>query len=119
MSQLFTRIDTVFLRVTDLKRALEWYHKVFSLEMGWADIDNGYASLKLGETPLTLVATPTDQFVPQTSHAPFNFFVPDAEAAHAHLTSLGIECTPIVTDSVKWFDFYDADGNLLSVCNWH
>ena len=118
MSQLFTRIDTVFLQVTDLNRALDWYQSVLGLERGWSDFEHGYASLKLGETTLTLVATPADRFVPQTSHAPFNFFVPDAEAAFAHLTGLGIECTPIVTDSVTWFDFYDIDGNLLSVCKW-
>ena len=77
MKELLTRIDTVFLEVNDLAKAIKWYSETLSLTMRWNK--NGYAAFSAGETALTLVQS--EQVIP-AKHSPFNFFTPDTEGVH-------------------------------------
>lgn len=49
--------------------------------------------------------------------APFNFYAPDIEAAHARLKAAGIPVDDQITDEpgVRWFGFSDPR---LEVCWW-
>lgn len=55
MSTLFKRIDTVFLKVNDFEKAIDWYCSVLGFTLRWKHEAGGYAALNIGETPLTLV----------------------------------------------------------------
>lgn len=115
MSNLFKRIDTVFLQVTNYEKAVEWYTEVLGFTVRWNDEVNGYAALNIGETPLTLVRTTKE--ISKNSHIPFNFYVPNIESAHKHLVEHGVKVEPINEDgTVKWFNFEDLEGNQLGVC---
>jgi catechol 2,3-dioxygenase-like lactoylglutathione lyase family enzyme len=115
MPTFFKRIDTVFLKVTDFQKAIDWYSTVLGFSVRWVDEKGGYAALNVGETPLTLVrSTPSD---PAYSRVSFNFFTPDIEGAYQHLLESDVYVEPIQADgNVKWFKFKDLEGNPLEVC---
>ncbi|WP_088009436.1 VOC family protein [Indiicoccus explosivorum] len=116
MSASFTRIDTVFLPVTDLDRSIQWYTGTFGFPIRWTHTEGGYACLDIGETPLTLVRT--DAVTPE-AHMRFNFFVTDPDAAHRQLTERGAGPSAIHHDgNLQWFDFTDPDGHKLGVCHF-
>lgn len=110
MSEMFKRIDTVFLQVRDFDKAIDWYSTVLGFLVRWRFDQGGYAALEVGETPLTIVRS--------ESHMPFNFYVSDIAEAHHHLLQHDVKTGPIQDDgSVKWFEFEDPDGNKLGVCH--
>lgn len=118
MSGLFKRIDTVFLKVKDFDKAIDWYTTVLGFSVRWVHQDGGYAALNIGETPLTLVKAGEGEELPKKSPISFNFYSPNIEAAHAHLIENNVEVEPInsESDGVKWFRFKDLEGNSLEVC---
>jgi len=112
MDRLFKRIDTVFLPVKDLGRAIEWYAATLGFGLRWRS--GNYAALNVSETPLTLYEP--DDFRP-VENVGFNFYVTDIEAAHRTLKDEGCETGDIQQGGgVLFFDFQDPDGNALSVC---
>lgn len=117
MTTLFKRIDTVFLKVVDYDKAIEWYQNVLGFSVRWRDDNNGYAAMEIGETPLTLVRSSAEEIDRAKSHVSFNFYTPDIEAAHKHLVGHGLKVDPIGIDTdVQWFGFEDLEGNRLEVC---
>jgi catechol 2,3-dioxygenase-like lactoylglutathione lyase family enzyme len=117
MSSLFTRIDTVFVRVRDLDAAARWYTET----LGFAERfrSDWIVVLNASETALTLIRPErTEDFCPAIE-APFNFYVPDVQRAHDHLLSRDVETGPISDGGdVLWFWFKDPDGNQLEVCHF-
>jgi catechol 2,3-dioxygenase-like lactoylglutathione lyase family enzyme len=119
MSALFERIDTVFLLVRDFDKAIQWYTETFGFTVRWRHDEGGFAALNVGETPLTLVRLEEGMEIRSTQQALFNFYVKDPEEAHRVLVAAGADVDPIQDPgNVKFFDFRDPDGNLLSVCSW-
>lgn len=117
MSNLFKRIDTVFLKVYNFEKAIQWYSSVLGFSVRWVDEKAGYAALNIGETPLTLVRSTAVEN--SESNISFNFYTPNAEEAHQHLINNGVDAGPIQEDgNVKWFKFKDLEGNALEVCSF-
>lgn len=111
---LFKRIDTVFLPVRDIDAAIAWYTETLGLTLRWKSAN--YAALNLAETPLTLYQP--ERFTPVDA-VPFNFYSPDADQAHRRLALQGALVMPIQEHpGIRFFDFRDPDGNLLSVCSF-
>lgn len=112
----FHRIDTVFLPVRDLDRAIAWYTETLGFSLRWKS--GNYAALNVAETALTLYQ-PEGEFRPAAGHAPFNFYVLDPDAAHARLQQCGakVEAGSRQAD-FAYFDFADPDGNVLGVCSF-
>ncbi|UFU00059.1 VOC family protein [Radiobacillus kanasensis] len=115
MSELFKRIDTVFLKVKHFDEAVEWYEKILGFEVRWKIDEGGIAAMEIGETPLTLMRA-TEGFRP-VEEPQFNFYVSNIHKAYNHLKSHGIEVMEIIDHGdLETFDFKDLDGNVLSVC---
>jgi len=119
MSNIFKRIDTVFIRVKNLEKASEWYESIMGFKITWKDMSGGYVSFAIGETALTLSRIPEGTEL-KVSEAPlFNFYVSNVNEAHEYLTEKGIEVSEITVDGdVSWFSFKDLDGNKLEVCSF-
>lgn len=119
MPSPFLRVDTLFIPVRDLGKAIDWYTQVLEFRLIWRNDEGGYACVDGGGLPITLAQTPPDkEFVPFTN-APCNFYVRDIEAAAAFLKSKEIEVSEIdKLYEVKWFWFKDPDGNRLEVCSY-
>lgn len=113
---MFSRIDTVFLRVRNLEKALGWYTEQLGLTVRWRQ--PGLACLNLGETPLTLIEV-TEGFssVPEPT---FNFYAADIDTAYGRLREAGVTVDAQIAEEpgVRWFGFQDPDGNRLEVCSW-
>ncbi|QDP39370.1 VOC family protein [Radiobacillus deserti] len=114
MSEIFKRIDTVFLKVKRFDEAIEWYKQVLGFEVRWV-IEEGYAAMEVGETPLTLVQS--EQNFQPIEDIQFNFYVSDIQEAYQHLKSHDVEVGEIVDHGdLQEFSFKDLDGNVLAVC---
>ncbi len=121
MSQLFARIDTIFLTVSNLERSTDWYVKHLGFQVRWQMEEAGYTALDIGsgETPLTLARAAEGVEVRTSGHCVFNLFAADLQRAHESLTAGGVDVDPIQRDeSVEWFEFRDPDGHILGVCHF-
>lgn len=122
---LFTRIDTVFLPVSDLDRAIEWYSALLGWQLGWRT--EAAATLQAGGIPLTLLQyrypgvrqRPAGFKFQPVGEVAFNLFAPDLESAHRRLKEAGVEVSDIEAHGVqREFRFRDPDGNVLGACWW-
>lgn len=119
MSNIFKRIDTVFVKVKNLEKSSEWYEMVMGFHLTWSDMAGGYVSFAVGETALTLVQIPEELELKVSESSTFNFYVSDVSEAHEYLLEKGAEPSEITVDgNVKWFSFKDLEGNKLEVCSF-
>jgi catechol 2,3-dioxygenase-like lactoylglutathione lyase family enzyme len=114
---VFSRLDTVILRVRDLAAARAWYATRLGLHAVYEDATQGLAVLGLeGGSSLTLWAAPRGEGISTSSTFPI-FAVADARAAHARLAANGVPAEPLVeAPGVCYFRFADLDGNPLEAC---
>jgi catechol 2,3-dioxygenase-like lactoylglutathione lyase family enzyme len=119
--KLLQGIDTVIIRVSDIETSKEWYLTKLGLVSLFDDSNmklvvldtNSATSLTLWQTNQTLVINP------HTASYPI-FRTPDADALRQELISRGIEAGDVIQDDyVRYFYFYDPDGNILEACEVH
>ena len=116
-SPIHNRIGVVFIPVSDLARAREWYARLLGVDPGEPTHDGGICDIPMaGDTGLLL-----DGNLPVTEHSvqPLCFFwTDDMPATLEHLRVMKAEIESDVTDigSVSYVRFRDPDGNPLMVC---
>lgn len=123
MAGMFSRIDTVIVRVKNLKKARQFYEEVLELTPTYAgNKDHPIVVYKVGEeTPLTIYQLQPDEVMPAKRFASSYpiFFAEDIVQVHTKLKSRGVDVGNIEDDgTVKFFGFRDTDGNRLEVCHW-
>lgn len=120
MTPLFDRLDTIILRVRHLDAALDWYRRVLGLAVVFEDPEDELAVLGLGHgTSITLYTlSAEEQPAPPTAAGPFPIFATqNAGAAYSILLERGARVDPIQEGGgVRFFSFYDPDGNRLEAC---
>lgn len=114
---MFSRLDTVILRVRDLPSTQQWYATTLGLHAVYEDAAQGLAVLGLdGGASLTLWAVRDGEEVRPSSTYPI-FGVVDAATAHAHLAARDVAAGPLTEGpGVRYFRFADPDGNPLEAC---
>jgi catechol 2,3-dioxygenase-like lactoylglutathione lyase family enzyme len=120
-SKLLQGIDTVIVRVSDIETSKKWYLEKLGLALLFEDANMKLVVLDTnGPTSLTLWQT--DKVVSVNRHTvtyPI-FKTPDADALNKELSNREIEVGEIIQDAyVKYFFFYDPDGNVLEACQVH
>jgi catechol 2,3-dioxygenase-like lactoylglutathione lyase family enzyme len=119
--KLLQGIDTVIVRVTDIEVATNWYKEKLGLAAIWSDPSmklavfdtNGPASLTLWQTGKKVEVNK------DTASYPI-FKTPDAAELRRQLQSRGIKVEELIHDDyVRYFFFYDPDGNVLEACQVH
>ncbi|MBU5265271.1 VOC family protein [Virgibacillus proomii] len=116
MKELVSKLDTIFLQVNNLKDSLEWYQKIFNLEIDFQE--ENYIVLKVGETPLTLMEA-KDVTTNKVSRPIFYFYSKNIEDIHGIVSKNAKDCTKIkFEDGVHFFEFKDNVGNPLGVCSY-
>ncbi|MBO3751007.1 VOC family protein [Streptosporangiaceae bacterium NEAU-GS5] len=102
---------TVGVLVGDLPAASRWYQTVFELDGPSVEPVEGIVEYLIGGCWLQLAEAP-----PDPGGWVFRVGVPDVQAEHARLETLGISAGPIhrVDDVIEYFEFTDPDGNRLS-----
>lgn len=115
------RVGSIFIPVTDLDNASDWYEKNLGVKKidSWEDGVGFYFSES--STQLALVKVETTQpseFVikGKRKNVYYNFVVQNIEEAYQYLTQNGVSTTEIEDfGGMKGFDFFDLDGNPFSV----
>jgi catechol 2,3-dioxygenase-like lactoylglutathione lyase family enzyme len=117
---VFTRIDTIVLRVTDYSAASDWYCTNLGFTVVFADPGEGLAVLGLGQgTSLTLWQLQPGEAGPKdSSGCPFPIIASsDASAQRRELMACGIRTSDLSElPGLRFFSFWDLDGNRLEGC---
>ncbi|WP_442598914.1 VOC family protein [Neobacillus sp. D3-1R] len=118
---LFSKMDTIILRVADIKAAKKWYEEVLEFTSSYeSNGDHAIVIFPIGNGPsITLYEWQHDEsHSPASSSYPI-FFAENIEEVHTKLTSRGVETSELQKDgSTTFFTFYDLNGNKLEVCYW-
>ncbi len=120
-NHLLQGIDTVIIRVKDIETSKKWYQEKLGLTSLWDEPKMKLVVLDTkGPTSLTLWQT-NEKISIQRETASYPIFKTlDATALKEELLSRGIETSEIIQDDyVKYFFFYDPDGNVLEACQVH
>jgi catechol-2,3-dioxygenase len=119
-ARLFTKIDTVAIRVRDLDHARAWYHEKLGVRELFSDKKENLVVISVGaDTSLTLwQLKPGEEQAPKGAAGSFPILMaPDAKQIHRALSERGVETGLIQSSgSTLWFSFFDPDGNRIDVC---
>ncbi len=120
---LFSKIDTVIMRIRRLEDAQKWYEENLGLEVGYRDAKERLVVFRVGgDTGLTVYEWKTGEgAAPSDAPGSFPIFYPhDLDEAHRRLSERGVRTGPIIGDGqgTRWFSFYDLDGNRLEACHY-
>ena len=120
-TKLLQGIDTVIIRVSDIEISKDWYQKKLGLLPVWDDPKMNLVVLGTNSaTSLTLWQTKKKISIDQETASYPIFKTPDASALREALIVSGIQVGEIIQDEyVKYFFFYDPDGNILEACQVH
>lgn len=117
-STLIKGIDTIIMRVSDLKKSKQWYVDQLGLTLLWEDLQLKLIVLDTkGSTSLTLWET-SEPISVKRGNACYPIFRTDDVASFREYIQLKeISCTEITKDeTVSFFSFFDPDGNILEAC---
>lgn len=117
MTNVFQRIDTVFVPTRNIQKSTEWYVQVLGGVPAWSGDHGEYQCIKFGDTSITLFLTSEQKYF-EPRRSSFNFYVTDAEEAHRYLQGKGVEVEEVEEYGAKYFAFFDIDGNCLEVCEY-
>ena len=116
---IFDALNMVVLRVRDLKSARAWYERVLELKVAEENPSGQTVVLDLGRgANLCLWQLGADEKPAGSDVATAfpNFRSGDVEGIHGKLDGLGVTVTPLKdSGGVKWFSFFDTDGNRIDV----
>lgn len=110
--KLVERIDAVFLPVRDLEKAVEWYTETFGLEVRWRN--QRFAGLVVGNN-VGFHLVEVKDYIANQNYCPFNFAATDLESVRAKLEERGVRMTGYREGEPRRFDFFDPDGNILTI----
>jgi predicted enzyme related to lactoylglutathione lyase len=110
------RIGAVFIPVSHIGRAIDWYSRLFDLPV--AATSHGGRIYDIAMTGAVSLILDSHKPVANSSQPICFFWCHDIQAAYARLTQMGAPILGEVEDigSVTTLTFQDPDGNLLMVC---
>lgn len=121
---IFTKIDTVIVRVADISSAQAWYEEKLDLVPNFWDDEQKIVVMETGgNAGLTLWQRDPDTGPPAPAKAgsyPI-FFAEDLETSHRILKGRGVQVGDISWNAEgegAWFGFTDPDGNWMEICTY-
>lgn len=115
---LLQGIDTIIVRVSNVKAAQHWYAEKLGFTTAWEAPEMGLTVLDTGG-PTSLTLWQTDKPIAnnaETATYPI-FRTPDATTLHHELKNRGVQTGELTPDPyVISFTFSDPDGNHLEAC---
>ncbi|MFN7035550.1 MAG: VOC family protein [Bellilinea sp.] len=123
-SALFSRIDTVIVRVRNLKQSKAWFQEVLGLPAVHEDLQENLVVFGLESgSSLTVWQLKDNEQVeeggrPQRSYP--IFYSDDIQTVYQQLVNHRVKTTQIQGEAgdVRWFQFFDPDGNTFEVCQY-
>lgn len=121
-SLIFNKVNNVFVHVSNLKEASEWYYDLLGIPFDPDKVESPVHNIPVdSETGLTLddhTFDPGFRLKP-SEHVLFNLLVDDVDEAYEFVILKGI---PVIKEIERigdfaYFNFKDPDGNVLMICN--
>lgn len=107
---MIKKIETVFVRVSDISAAKKWYKKVLSKNIKW-EMDK-IVAFELGDTDLTLVEQEQEDLKDVT----YNLLADNLETLRRNFIELGVKVSSIkYWKNIKYFTAWDPDSNKFEV----
>lgn len=107
-------IGGVFLPVSNIEAARDWYCALLSLERG--EIQFGHIYVVPMRAGSNLVLDSKDFRGPHDRKPAFHFMTRDIRSAYSYMKEKGVQLAGDIVDGV-FFNFKDPDGNLLMVAD--
>jgi len=121
-SPLSTRVGQVFIPVRDMPAAVDWYSRLFGLDVdaGRLGHDDTIFDIPTDAPPYLCLDANQPDFVASGPARCF-FLTGDLDATVAHLRMVGARDVSSVEDigSLRFVTFRDPDGNLLMAAQRH
>ncbi|MGG6310422.1 VOC family protein [Paenibacillus macerans] len=115
MNPILNQIGTVFVPVSDIERARDWYCGLLGLPVD-GEVLHGHLYVLPMEGTTSIVLDSNIYARDKVFRAPaFHFNTRDIKEAYAYMISWDVELTSGIEHD-HWFTFKDPDGNLLMVC---
>jgi catechol 2,3-dioxygenase-like lactoylglutathione lyase family enzyme len=113
MNPIKNEIGTVFIPVSDLERARDWYCDIFGLEAD-REISHGLYVIPMVGSGIVL---DRNRYAPEQlcKVSPLHLNTNNFHEAYEYMISNGVEVTT-GTEQNRLFEFKDLDGNVLMVC---
>ncbi|GAA0379604.1 VOC family protein [Bacillus horti] len=115
MAAILNQVGTIFIPVSDIERARDWYCKILQLPIDREILHGHLYVLPMNGTGIVL-----DSKIYAEEHvfkAPlFHFNTNNVKEAYEYMKSKDVKLlTEIEHD--HWFNFQDPDGNVMMVCH--
>ncbi|GGA03163.1 hypothetical protein GCM10008018_56540 [Paenibacillus marchantiophytorum] len=114
MNSIMNRIGTVFIPVSNIENARDWYCKLLGLPADGEVLFGHLYILPMEGTGIVLDSKIYHEDRLYETPA-FHFNTTNIEAAFEFLQASGIELATGIEHN-QWINFKDPDGNLLMVC---
>ncbi len=117
-SPVFEGIDTIIIRVSNYLLSKKWYEEKLGLEVIFEDHNSKLVAFETG-SPTSLTIWQTNEKVKVLSERnSFPVFrTSDAEKTFIELSKKEVKTELLIeAEGIKFFRFYDLDGNLLEAC---
>ena len=114
MNPILNHIGTVFIPVSNIEEARNWYCDILGLP---ADREILYGHLYVFPMVGTGIVLDSKIYSEDTifKNPPFHFNTSDIEQAYEYMKKKKVELTTEIEHN-HWFNFKDPDGNHLMVC---
>ncbi|WP_449621861.1 VOC family protein [Robertmurraya sp. Marseille-Q9965] len=118
-SPIKNKINLVFIPVSDIQKAKEWYTMILGLEDGEDFFEHLFVA-KMDGTGMILDTMPMwrneNGDMPRLNVPTIQFGTDDILASYHFMKEHGVELVTEILNE-QFFVFKDLDGNLLMVCN--
>ncbi len=110
--------DKVIIRVFDIARSRDWYITKLGLSESLVDIKYKLIVFDTGNnTSLTIWENDRNIAIEKVTSTIIIFKTKDAHTTRLELKNKGVLVDGVIEDDfVKYFFFYDLDGNVLEAC---
>jgi lactoylglutathione lyase len=111
---MFSKVDYVMVRVSDMRRSVAFYRDTLGLPLKfespeWSEFETGTTTLALHGSPPAAVSEPATPAAPAAGTCALGFSVPDLNSTYAELRERGARFVVPPTEQPK-------EGIRLAVC---
>ncbi|WNR43325.1 VOC family protein [Paenibacillus roseipurpureus] len=114
MNPILNQIGTVFIPVSNIEKARDWYCDILGLPVDGEILFGHLYVVPMNGTSIVLDSKIYSE--ENVFRAPaFHFNTNNIEEAYAFMKSKNVDITTQIEHN-HWFNFKDPDGNLLMIC---
>jgi predicted enzyme related to lactoylglutathione lyase len=116
MSIIKNKVGAIFIPVSDIRKAREWYCSILNLEPTYEIIAGHLCCIPLDNNGLNIVLDSNVNSKESFARTPiFHFNTDDIHEAFQYMKDKGVELVTEIENG-HWFNFKDPDHNMLMVC---